>query len=336
MLDIVGDRLDAMFLREDGTTNDYFTILKTNAPPVLEPIPDQVVDANQALILTNFAHDFVRPGEELQFSLLSAPAGARIQNLSTTEAVFTWVPACEQGGTTNVISVQVSDPGEPPLTTQSFVVTVPDCVQVSLGNAVVGAGDTVSVPAALLSTVPLSNVVMQVTYPSERFTNATLLLNPQQVAAAPLFHQPAPGLLDVGLEFQTNHTLRLSTNVVTFGLTTFSNQNSAFVWLTLPEVAEQRLDGSVVTNAYGLSGRVVVVSEEPLLEARPAPSNQVLLLQYALPDSFIELQWRTNVAGGDWPSLPSVPQTNLVQEVGTLTPVLPAQFFRAVRVPNGF
>jgi hypothetical protein len=337
VLDIAGDRLDAKFITSTGTTNDYFTILKTNAPPVLEPVADQVVDANQPLVLTNIARDFVLPGEELEFSLLSAPAGASVRNLSSTDAVFSWVPTCAQGTTTNLITVQVSDHGTPPLTaTQSFVVTVPDCVQVSLGRAVVRAGDVVSVPVELLATVALSNVVLQATYPVERFTDATLLINPQQVAAAPLFNQPGNGLLDVVLEFQANHTLRLSTNIASLGFTTFSNQSSAFVWLTLPDVAAQRFDGSVVTNAYGVSGRVVVVGEEPLLEALHAASNQVLLLQYALPDSAIQLEWRTNVTDAAWQVLPPVTQTNLVQEAGALTPALPAQFFRALRGTNGF
>ena len=336
VLDIEGNRLDAKFITATGATNDYFTILKTNAPPVLDPMANQVVDANQALVLTNFARDFVRPGEQLDFSLLTAPAGARIRNLSPTNAVFSWAPACAQGGTTNVITVQVSDHGTPPLTAaQSFVVTVPDCVQLSLGHTVVRAGDTVSVPMELLTTVPLSNVVIQATYPAERFTNATLLINPRQVVANPLFNQPGTGLLDVGLEFQTNHPLRLATNVATLSFTTFSNQSSAFVWLTLPAVAGWRADDSAVTNAYGLPGRVVVVGEEPLLEALRTPSNQVLLLQYALPDNTIGLQWTTNVAGDGWQAYPAVIQTNLAQEGVTFTPSLPALFFRALRETNG-
>ncbi len=335
VLDIAGERLDAMFLREDGTTNDYFTIVKSNAPPVLEPIADQAVVAQQALVLTNFAHDFVRPGEQLNFSLLSAPAGARIRNLSPTNAVFTWVPACAQGGTTNLITVQVSDSGTPPLTaTQDFVATVPDCVQVSLGSTVVRAGEAVSVPMELLSTVALSNVTLQLAYPAERFTNATLLLNLQEVTVGSLFHGTPTGRLDVGLEFQPDHTLRLSTNVAALDFNTFSNQSSAFVWLTLPAVAARRLDGSVVTNAYGVSGRVVVVGEEPLLEALRAPSNQVLLLQYAPPGATIGLLRTTNVAGGGWQALPSVTQTNLVQEAGMIPPLVPALFFRALRETN--
>ena len=335
VLDIAADRLDAMFLREDGTTNDYFTIVKSNAPPVLEPIADQAVVAQQALVLTNFAHDFVRPGEQLNFSLLAAPAGARIRNLSPTNAVFTWVPACAQGGTTHLIAAQVSDSGTPPLTaTQTFVVTVPDCVQVSLGHTVVRAGEMVSVPMELLSTVALSNVTLQLAYPAERFTNATLLRHPQEVIAASLFPGASAGTLDVGLEFQPDHTLRLSTNVAALGLTTFSNQSSAFVWLTLPAVAARRLDGSVVTNAYGVSGRAVLVGEAPLLEALRAPSNQVLLLQYAPPGATIGLLRTTNVAGGGWQALPSVTQTNLVQEAGMIPPWLPALFFKALRETN--
>jgi hypothetical protein len=43
VLDINGDRLDATFLRENGATNDFFTILKTNeppSPPILVSPPD--------------------------------------------------------------------------------------------------------------------------------------------------------------------------------------------------------------------------------------------------------------------------------------------------------
>ena len=310
--------------------------IPTNDPPTLDPISNQVVDANRALIVTNFARDAVLPGQKLNFSLLTAPTGARIRNLSATNAVFFWTPACEQGGTTNVITIQVSDNGTPPLSaTRTFTVIVPDCVQVSLGSTVVRAGDSVAVPMDLLSTVRLSNVTLLIEYPSERLTNFTLLINTQQVAAAPLFNLSGKGLLDVGLNLQTNHVLRISTNTAMLGVTAYSNQSSAFVWIQLPVVEALRPDGSMVTNAYGLPGRVVVVGEEPLLEALRAPTNQVMLLQYAIPGSTIRVQWTTNVFTGVWQSSTQNTQTNLVQETGSVVPNLPMLFFQAIRGTNG-
>ena len=315
---------------------DAVTITPANSAPTLDPIGNKVVDANQSFAVTNFARDFVLPGDRLKFSLLSAPDGAKLRNLSPTNAVFSWTPACEQGGTTNVITVQVSDNGTPPLTaTQTFVITVPDCVQVSLGNTVVRAGDSVAVPVELLSTVQLSNVVIFATYPETRLTNFTLLLNTQQVAAAPLFAVPSNGLLDVVLNLQTNHALRLSTNTATLGVTAHSNQSSAFVWIQLPAVDAQRLDGSMVTNAYGLSGRIVVVGEEPLLEALHAPSNQVSLLQYAPTGSMMTIQARTNAFSGNWQPLLQNTQSNLIQASSNMVPNLPMLFFRAIRGTNG-
>lgn len=315
---------------------DAMTTTPTNDVPSLDPIADQAVDANSVLVVTNRAYDFWLSGQKLNFSLVTAPTGARITSTSSNEARFVWIPTCEQGGTTNLITVQVSDNGNPPLTTtRSFNVIVPDCVQVKLGNTVVRAGDAVAVPMELLSTVQLSNVLMTGTYAVERFTNLSLLISTEQVATVAFFDLPGANMMVLGLNMQTNHALRTSTGVATLGITAFSNQSSAFVWNTLPGVEAYRLDGSMVTNAYGLPGRIVVVGEEPLLEALRAHNNQVALLQYAPTGSTMTIQWNTNAVVGNWQPIFQNTQSNLVQETGNLIPNLPMLFFQAVRGTNG-
>jgi hypothetical protein len=63
-----------------------------------------------------------------------------------------------------------------------------------------------------------------------------------------------------------------------------------------------------------------------------SPSNQVRLLQYAIPGSLIEVQWTTNLpTAGGWLLYDQTTQTNLVQEAGKFAPAVPALFFRALR-----
>jgi hypothetical protein len=50
-LDISGDRLDARFIRDNGTTNDSFTIFKVNTPP--DP-PVLIAPTNSATLLTRY------------------------------------------------------------------------------------------------------------------------------------------------------------------------------------------------------------------------------------------------------------------------------------------
>ncbi len=93
-------------------------------------------------------------------------------------------------------------------------------------------------------------------------------------------------------------------------------------------------NGTLGANFAPQSGRVVIVGEEPLLEALPAASNQVQLLQYAIPGSEVTLQWTPYLPPVEWLPFGQTTQTNLVQETGTFAPTGPGLFFRAVRTPN--
>ncbi len=92
-----------------------------NRTPVLSPVADRLMGAGQTLILTNTATD-PDAGQTLAFSLLTAPTGA---TLGATNGVFTWRPAVAQAGTTNSVSLKVSDSGTPSLSaTQGFTIIV--------------------------------------------------------------------------------------------------------------------------------------------------------------------------------------------------------------------
>ena len=90
----------------------------TNTPPTLEPQLDRTVNPGYTLMVTNIAHDTDLPAQSLTFSLLHPPANTSI---NTTSGVVTFSPTLAQYGTTNPITVIVTDNGSPALSaTNSF------------------------------------------------------------------------------------------------------------------------------------------------------------------------------------------------------------------------
>src|SRR5260370_540307 len=91
--------------------------------PVLSPSVDQCIHVESTLTLTKHATDSDIHPNTLTFSLdPGAPTGAGI-NPST--GVFTWTPDDTFAGSTNSITVRVTDNGQPPLSDfKSFLVAV--------------------------------------------------------------------------------------------------------------------------------------------------------------------------------------------------------------------
>lgn len=99
------------------------TVNEFETPPVLSPIADQVIHAESTLTLTNYATDSDIPPNVLTFSLdPGAPIGAVI---TPSTGVFTWTPGDAFAGSTNNVTVRVTDNGQPPLSDfKSFLVAV--------------------------------------------------------------------------------------------------------------------------------------------------------------------------------------------------------------------
>ena len=110
-----------------------------NTPPTLAAISNRVIMAGAVLTFTNSATDASLPAQMLAFSLAgSPPTGASI---NASNGVFTWRPTIAQGGTTNLLTVQVTDNGTPSMSAaQSFSVTVNRPVQPVLGSAAITNG----------------------------------------------------------------------------------------------------------------------------------------------------------------------------------------------------
>ena len=97
-------------------------LLTVNTSPVLSAIADRKVHAGFSVLFTNTATD-VDTNQTLAFSLdAGAPAGAIID---TNSGVFTWATTAADAGTTNSVTVRVTDSGSPALSdAKSFAITV--------------------------------------------------------------------------------------------------------------------------------------------------------------------------------------------------------------------
>jgi cold shock CspA family protein len=102
------------------TATDSFTwvVTKTNQPPVLAPIGDQLGPEETGITFTATATD--PDGDGIEFSLAGAPTGAAID---AATGVFTWMPAEADGLGSHTVTVIVTDDGLPQLT-DSQVVTI--------------------------------------------------------------------------------------------------------------------------------------------------------------------------------------------------------------------
>ncbi|HKW29703.1 MAG TPA: hypothetical protein VJT54_10230, partial [Verrucomicrobiae bacterium] len=96
----------------------------STTPPVLIAVDDQTMDAGETLLVTNTASDPNVPPENLTFNLLNGPAGAALTPLDATEAQFSWRAPVNSAGTTNPVTVSVTDTGTLLSATNSFNVIV--------------------------------------------------------------------------------------------------------------------------------------------------------------------------------------------------------------------
>ena len=104
---------------------EAMTFVSTNQVPVLPPIADRTNIVGSPIVLTNLASG-LNGSQGWTFNLQNAPAGASINPITGT---FTWTPTCDEGSTTNLITIWATDNGLPPLSNSvTFAVVVGACM----------------------------------------------------------------------------------------------------------------------------------------------------------------------------------------------------------------
>jgi hypothetical protein len=137
---------------DDGTPSmnhsRTFTVVvnESNTPPGLAAIGNKTASEGAQLAFATAATDGDLPAQTLTFSLdAGAPSGAVI----TTGGAFTWTPSESQGGTTNSVTIRVTDNGSPPMNdseTITIVVSETNAAPVlgAIGNRTINEGSTLA------------------------------------------------------------------------------------------------------------------------------------------------------------------------------------------------
>ena len=272
-----------------------FTTIPTNAP-VLALVTNSSILPGSALTITNAV--LGTPAGQWLFSLgVGAPAGASV---NPTNGVFRWTPTCAQATTTNTLTVWVTDSGRTNLMdAMNFTVVVRECVQPTLGQQVLLAGQSGRVPVWLISTVPLTNLSMTLVAPAERLGGYSLQTLVPQICTntiTPLSN----GLQRLSFVACPGQSLIGTQQVAWLNFTTVSNQSSAFVRLEFTDLVGRMADGTPVANFAPQSGRVVVIGEEPLLEMVHGTNGQPWLYLYGKPASGYTLETLPDLRAGTW------------------------------------
>jgi hypothetical protein len=307
-----------------GLQIGYVMTLPTNGLPVMIITPNQVANANQELILTNYAYSARGP---ISFTLESnAPAGAAI----TPDGILTWEPACEQGSTTNLITVWATDSSNPPLSnSMTFSVVVGECVEVIIGSSVTQAGRGACVPVSLLTTVPLTNLSFSFASPTGFFTNWNISSTNSAIASTTVGEVASQPQFNFGV--QSRQVLQGTSVIGSICVDTLSVAASAFVPLVVANINAMASNNSPATNSISQKGRVVVIGPQSLLEALPGTNPGPTLTLYGRPGLSYDLFSTTNLIDeGSWSIWGKVTLSELSQVISLGSATNQMQFFRAV------
>jgi len=229
--------------------------------------------------------------------------------------------------------VRVTDNGVPPLSAaQNFVVIVAEHLEPEIGSAILLAGGSTNVAIGIFSSIAITNPLLAVHYPPDRLSDLLLRDFGVEVAGGELVAE-LPERSMISLTSLPGQFLRGDRYVARFQFTAVSNRPSAFVPLVLTDLQARRWeDGSVATSLFEGKGRVVVIGDEPLLEALLPTNGLVQLILYARPGTTNMVESRANFdLQGSWMPWQQVTMTNLLQALPPLPAANQTLFFRAVR-----
>ncbi len=305
------------------------TFISPAVPPVLAAVPDQSVNVGSVLFVTNTVTEANGISRQITFSLgAGAPAGTFIY----PNGIFRWAPACEQGSTTNLITVWAVDNGIPALSNSvSFNVTVSACVQVTVGSGAVLIGNDTSVPVNLYSTVSLTNVSFSLATLAGGFTNwGVTASNPGMVTATVQASDPSQPQFNFAV--QSGHALQGASSLGTISVEALPAGNSRLAPLTINNIVATTSNNILAGPVFGQSGRLVLIAAQPLLEASLTNRSNPVLTLYGNPGSNYMVMSATNLlAPITWTTFTNFTLTTAIQFInpGPLTNQM--EFFRALQ-----
>lgn len=307
-------------------------VLESNTPPVLASIPNFTVAEGALLTFTNAASDVDLPAQQLTFSLgVGAPAGAAVHPVS---GVFTWQPNQTQGGTTNLISVIVTDNGPPSLSaTQTFAVIVIDTqpdFSLGIGTTAIWSNGVGNVAVTLQSGIDLNQLQLVLAVGGGRLTNLNLSGLAPQIGSANLIPLGA-GRYNVQFDKQSGALLQGNLTLGQLGFAAVPHESSAIAELRGESLQGVRADSLQTVDGQAGFGRVFIVGREPILDAAAGGAGEVALTLYGHPGKVYTLEHTSGLGGAiSWSFDSLVTATGLRTDLPLRPASGPIEFFRAL------
>lgn len=312
------------------TKSTVVTVLETNQPPILDHIPDFSADEGQLIEFAATARDLDWPPNKLQFSLNpQVPAGASVNPAS---GVFTWRPSPTQGPSTNLITLTVSDDGDPSLSaSRSFTVVVNDMLSdfvVLCGITNVLAGNTGSLLLQLDTIADLRQIAFDLYTTGETLQNVTLA--PLGAGIATSLQPIAPGRWRC--QFDAPKGGLLAGAAQTIGQLTFNTAPEAksdVARVSLGAFEAVRASGEVVRHGRGRDGLVIVIGDQPVLQVNA--NLEFPLVLYGRPGHSYDVQACTALPPSEsWFTFRQVRLEGTYNIMARPMPNQPVAFHRAI------
>jgi hypothetical protein len=199
---------------------------------------------------------------------------------------------------------------------------------VSIGSAVLRAGDIGSLPIGLYAS-SLTNLTFLLNLPASSFSGLSIQPLSAQLGSATL-QTVAANTVRIALAAVSGQTLAGNQQIALLNFTTVSNQSSAFVPFAPQSLAGFNTDGTANAKFAVEPGRLVIVANEPLLETLVEPGGSRTLAVYGKPGASYQIQSSESLAGpSGWSNRMLVRMTNLVTMIPDLDTNQAIVFHRA-------
>jgi hypothetical protein len=255
----------------------------------------------------------------------------------STEGTLTFSPASDTYGRAGIYVTVNNGQSVSNTVTRAFrVIVIPTVAQLSLGSAVVAAGQQSSVPITFSSSAGITQFDALVNIPQNHLTNFSLQsLAPSVDPVSTAVSTASPTSLLLHFVASSGQAFFGTQEVAQLAFTALPDQTSAFVPLQVPPFSAVKIDGTVVTNRPAQSGRAVVVGNGTLLEAGFAADGSRVLTLYAQPATYA-IEYTADL--NDPVTWTALPYTISPLKLATLITGLDSSdvvFYRAVTLSSG-
>ncbi|MBI5387111.1 MAG: hypothetical protein HZA90_20770 [Verrucomicrobia bacterium] len=205
-------------------------------------------------------------------------------------------------------------------------------VAFTIGSTIVRAGQTSSVPITYSSSAGIVDLTINLDMPAGHLTNLALTaLSPEVDPATATVTALGGNSFRFHLAARAGQFMLGSKTIAQFAFRAVSNQPSAFVPMTLRTITATKSGGAALNNLYANAGRIVVVANEPLLEAELADGGNRRMTLYGKPWMSYAIERSSDLGNPNgWTHVRHFPLTSMMVVVDHVAPNDRTGFYRAV------